>query len=71
MDSWWWDGIGLGLESLVIAGIGGAGESKRMIGILGCSSGSQRGRKAIPLYASQTTYVDEFRIQVGMKAHVF
>jgi hypothetical protein len=63
--------MGLGLESLVIAGIGGAGESKRMIGILGCSSGNQRGRKAIPLYASQATYVDEFRIQVAMKAHVF
>jgi len=46
-------------------GLVGADESKRMIGILGCSSGSQRGRKAIPLYASQTTYVDEFRNRIG------
>jgi hypothetical protein len=30
--------MGLGLESLVIVGIGGADESKRMIGIVGCFS---------------------------------
>lgn len=30
--------MGLGLESLVIVGIGGADESKRMIGIVECSS---------------------------------
>jgi hypothetical protein len=55
--------MGLGLESLVIVGIGGADKSKRMIGMVGCFSWGQRGRKAIPLYASQTTYIDEFRIQ--------
>jgi hypothetical protein len=54
--------MGLGLERLVIVGIGGADESKERFGIVGCSPG-QRGRKEIPLYASQTTYVDELRIQ--------